>query len=452
MEIILAVVILTFAVSLFASLHSAANPGKNVILNVTLPREAQKDPGVQEITRRFKRANLLVFLGTLAVSPPLVLIPLPSVQILVLVGWAAGAIIVGSRVMTTYSRQLTALKSKNQWLVGNTHTITVDLEVSRTKRQMPVSRLWFLPSLAAAVMMLVTSLVWEGTSYIPGIASLPGILIYYYLYTLSARESARAYCDNTEINLACSRIFIRMWTLCWTVLAGVHTLGMAVFLIPPFPSTGLLTAAIGIEVLLTLAVIILTAGKIRRTQNRLLEGAEAPLYVDDDYYWQGGFYNNPNDSRTMVEKRFGYGYTINVATAKGKLAYYSLLIGLPLLLLGVFLPLLSFDTADFDLKVTENQVVIDAPFYGYQFPVNDIISVTTIDTLPSGAKTNGAATSKYSLGNFSLQGYGKSKMYVYKGHPPYIAIELPGLYVIFNAKTPEKTREYHELLLQVSGE
>jgi hypothetical protein len=71
-----------------------------------------------------------------------------------------------------------------------------------------------------------------------------------------------------------------------------------------------------------------------------------------------------------------------------------------------------------------------------------------VDTVPGGSRTNGAATSQYRLGNFSLKGYGRSKLYVYNGQPQYILLELPDLNIFFSARTPEKTQQYYELLLE----
>ena len=45
---------------------------------------------------------------------------------------------------------------------------------------------------------------------------------------------------------------------------------------------------------------------------------------DDDSFWILGFiYNNPNDPSLFVQKRFGVGWTINVASTKGKLFFAS---------------------------------------------------------------------------------------------------------------------------------
>lgn len=48
---------------------------------------------------------------------------------------------------------------------------------------------------------------------------------------------------------------------------------------------------------------------------------------DDENYWiLGCLYNNPNDPSFMVEKRFGIGWTINIATPLGKIFIVTLII------------------------------------------------------------------------------------------------------------------------------
>ena len=48
---------------------------------------------------------------------------------------------------------------------------------------------------------------------------------------------------------------------------------------------------------------------------------------EDESYWIfGSLYNNPNDPSFMVEKRFGLGWTINIATPLGKIFIISLII------------------------------------------------------------------------------------------------------------------------------
>jgi len=107
----------------------------------------------------------------------------------------------------------------------------------------------------------------------------------------------------------------------------------------------------------------------------------------------------------------------------------------------------NLDFTDFKLSINEKAVVIDAPFYGYSFNINDIVEMKEVNTIPEGTKTNGASTSKYSVGNFDLNGYGKSKLYIYINNPPFIAIKLTDTYVFINGKTPIETEKYYEKLL-----
>lgn len=196
----------------------------------------------------------------------------------------------------------------------------------------------------------------------------------------------------------------------------------------------------------SLLCIIYTYNRIRDAQNHLLQADKDAVYADDDEYWIRGYYYNPSDSRTTIEKRYGYGYTYNMATTKGKVIGW----GLPLLIIPLLLVLsvmfIRLDTASFSLSINGDTARISAPFYGYSFNVKDIEEVKMMDSVPKGTRTNGAATGKYSLGNFNLNEYGRSKLYVYNENPPFILIKLKDMYIFLNGKTRDKTDEYYRML------
>jgi uncharacterized membrane protein len=57
------------------------------------------------------------------------------------------------------------------------------------------------------------------------------------------------------------------------------------------------------------------------------------VFRDDDQYWYGGiFYNNPDDPAVFVPKRYGLGWTVNFGRPLGKLFLIGTLL-LPLVLL-----------------------------------------------------------------------------------------------------------------------
>jgi hypothetical protein len=183
-------------------------------------------------------------------------------------------------------------------------------------------------------------------------------------------------------------------------------------------------------------------------RDRLLSMAKEPVYVDDDEYWISGNYSNPNDKRTMVEKRIGVGFTVNLATRKGKINMILTAVFISSILLTIFIMLLRFDFAQFQMNITDTNVIIQAPLYGYEFNLSEIEEVTLEDTLPKGfMKTNGAATDSYYLGNFIIDSYGHAKAYIYRDYPPYLIIRLKDKSVLFNSKTAGETEQYYDQLV-----
>lgn len=171
---------------------------------------------------------------------------------------------------------------------------------------------------------------------------------------------------------------------------------------------------------------------------------------DDPRRWRGGVYNNPEDPRLFVRKRIGYGLTINIGHKKGKVLFYGGMALMAVMLLSMFFLFLALDRADYALEIRGGQVAVKAPLYGFSFPAEDIERVSLVERLPQRSRTNGAETPTYALGNYSLAGYGRGKLYVYKNKPPYIVIKLPGLHVFFNAKSQEETERYFQALQELA--
>jgi len=169
---------------------------------------------------------------------------------------------------------------------------------------------------------------------------------------------------------------------------------------------------------------------------------------DDDQYWKHGFYNNPNDPRVWVGKRHGIGYTYNIGSTKGKRLFYGTIIAVGIILLAVIFMFLLPLFNPFKLSIGTDTVAIQSPIYATSFPLSSVREVKLIDTLPGGTRTNGISTGQYNLGNFTLNGYGKSKMYLYNTDIPFLVIRLDNLTVFYNSKDSEQTQLIYLQLLQ----
>lgn len=171
---------------------------------------------------------------------------------------------------------------------------------------------------------------------------------------------------------------------------------------------------------------------------------------DDDESWKNGFtYHNPRDKRFMVPKRIGVGMTVNTGTPAGKIFMWGMCGAVAAIIGFVCFMIVRAELTSPALTLTpEQRVEIDYPMYSYDFDIADIQEISLVDQVPSGAKTNGEATNKYARGHFRLKGLGKTRLYIFKDHPPYIRIKLENGYVFYNDKDPAKTRQLYDSLQQ----
>jgi uncharacterized membrane protein len=93
-------------------------------------------------------------------------------------------------------------------------------------------------------------------------------------------------------------------------------------------------------VILIVAILVLPLPRSRKeTSSTAKRPAGRVVFRDDERYWYNGlWYNTPDDPALFVPKRFGLGWTLNFGHAQARL-FLITLAGM-LLLLGVVVPLL----------------------------------------------------------------------------------------------------------------
>lgn len=455
MDIVLISVGIILMISVYVSNNSATKIKGNVLLSVTLPLEALKNKEVLEIVSEYKKSNMkFIIVGSIAFVPAIFMTYM-SCTFLYLFLWVLVLIYGSNKISNKYNEKLMNIKRENDWLLPSKHLITIDTEVSRMKNKMIISKLWFIPSIIMSIVPIIIAFkkanIFGSSIIVIACTSILSTIIFIIIYRSYCVQRTEVFSEDTKVNLACNTIYKRTWTSGCVIAATIQSISMVLVF-------SLLMLEINNEVLFIVSVMIpaSTVGigiyyinnKVRTEQNRLISTSEKPIYTDNDEYWKNDVYNNPSDRRVMIEKRVGYGLTYNVATRKGKIMTYGSYVFSILVPLGIIVMLFIFDFTKFKLSIDNNLVNISAPIYGTTFEVEDIEEISKIDSFPKLFRTNGAGTDRYSLGNFSVDGYGKSKLYVYNQNPPYIAIKLKGEYVFINGTTEEETNEYYEVLIK----
>jgi uncharacterized membrane protein len=454
---ILGFVVAIILVSIYFA--SQASPQPNIRIGISLPGDVLKNREIEDIVKQYRKALLiLVLIAAVASLPLFFLLSYVSIAILFLFTWMGVVFYAANRVFTKYHQKLLVLKQNNRWFGKNARIVTIDTEVSRLKDTMPISGSWFiLPALLSLLPFLFAFLNKNADVMLLSIGSISVVTtaISIWLYKIVGSERTISISRDTAVNMAYNTSRKSTLSRGWLFFALLESLVIAVISFITWQYGMAVQLTVIILMVLSLFGVLIVFGayqKVQAKQQRLKDTENNNTYIDDDSGWENGlmFYNNPYDERTMVEKRSGYGYTINMASSKGKAFMYGMFGFLALILVGTTGISLWADFGDVKMTMmSDNNVIeIQAPMYGYQFDAKDIISIDMVEDIPGGIRTNGISTNRYSLGNFDINGYGKSKLYIVRG-APYIVIELDDLYVFINGDTEAQTQEYYNQLIEL---
>ncbi|OXM14790.1 DUF5808 domain-containing protein [Paenibacillus herberti] len=434
-----------------------------MLFAVKLPPDAMGHPEIKSVQDRFRKETRQVSLWTAAALLPYVLLfPWMGFQVVYFMAWMAGFTIVMVRPFQEAFRRTLELKRREDWFVGpRKRVMQVDLRAARRKNERSLSPWLFLIPLSLGAGLILVA----GLELIPGsrdsallpLASMGLILtlVMLGLALMFRRMKAEVYSADSEVNLLLNQARRRSLSWMWLLLAILEN-GHVLLLLLAFSGSneGLQTvwfySSLAFALVPTL-LIYRTFRSIRKLEEDVLTSDGGAVYSDDDEYWANGFtYHNPQDSRIMVPKRFGIGATFNTATPVGKSLYWGALGLAGAVMLSVCALMLISEFVSPSMEIAEQRRVhISYPMYSMSFNVVDVQELTLVDGIPSGSKRSGEATDKVLRGSFSLDGLGKSNLYVYKNNPPYIRVKLKERFVFFNERDRVSTEELFRQLQSV---
>lgn len=431
---------------------SATKPNNNVVIGVTLPYMQLKNEKVLEIINRFKKENKYLMLSSALLSIPMIFIKkYDSFIIIYFLIWTFSLIGLSDLLIKKYIRIMMELKRSNDWYVGEKNVIRIDTKVTNLKESMPVSVLWFIPSILISIISVVRAFlkresIGDITVYI-ALIGLLAILIFIFLYNKYSNMRNNVYSNNSVVNILCNSIYKKKWSLCWIGVSTCNSITFALIIegIIRGTSLGIVLCIIGIWItVFSVIMIIYTEADIKESINKVVYASEERLFTDTDEYWEKGYYCNPHDNRIMVEKRIGTGMCFNLGNKKGRILNYVGNIFVVILVVGICIYLLRFDISGFKMNINDNVIKIEAPSYEIEFNIDDVEGVELINEMPKATiKTNGIGGSHYSIGYFKLEGYGNTPIYIYRNSSPYLKIKLKDTYVFINGEKPDITKEYY---------
>lgn len=421
------------------------------ILGVTLSAQHAESVEVRDIVSGYRLKCYLVLVLSIGLSLLLLLKPIGIYTEFLLLILVMANLFLNWLVLHRCQRKLQALKNEKDWIYQRTRIVTVDINVAKEKGKAGISAVWswlflflsFIPTVYLILSPETRELYPFGFSLIGPFIQLNMTFLYYHM----RNSHTPALSENTEINKACARTQERIRTTC----ATLNALSMLIFwflfnYIILYTRSALLIVIPAIVLVIAILIIAYWQQKKIRSAENYFYGAELKEeshISEQENLYKWGCYYNPNDSRILVPKRVeGMGWTINIGHPVGKIMGYGILVLVLVILTTVFYGGLK----DYVIAENGSQITIDAPMYDLSIEKDRIVSVSAIENLPRGSRTNGYGGSSKSFGHFTFDGYGRCMIYVYHQGGDYIVLELDGDdpgYVIVNAKTPEDTESLH---------
>lgn len=456
----------------FITLSSANKPKKNMFMAVTLPYDVLESDFIKEVQKEYKsmcnKVYLLMLLTAIPCVFPFWIFKNTTVYIFYLMLWCMGFAYYGIIPFKLMNRKIKAEKAKNGWFVGEKKVVYCDTKTTLLKNSMPISNKYFLIPILIGIIPLILSIKnfsSENIAFlIVAILNLGLVILLFYIAKVFNKNKLKTYSTDSEINFILNKTEKQMFSIYFLINAIVESLIVLVFYLALFEYIDLkFLNVIVVSTLLLSSIVALGFIYIKKKINDLDEelsskNKDSEIIVDDDDYWIDGiYYYNPNDSSKMVSSRFGYSMTYNLATKHGYFMGKKLdkivLIGTLILILVLMGPSEISNSSISFSKDSPNISISSFP-YSYELDYKDIESIKlTNEPISFKIRTNGMATDTKCIGNFKSDKYGKCRVYLYfknkDDNPPYIVVKLKNSkfdYLIYNTKDSQSTKEVYTTL------
>ena len=252
--------------------------------------------------------------------------------------------------------------------------------------------------------------------------------------------------DNKEKNLYINKIkIIKLQNKIFTLVNVYSVLFLVLIYLQKMDKYSFLPFVASI-ILITFFIfyIISTVNKI---DMEISSNIEDDKFVEDqDEYYDIFGYKNPDDPRLLVSDPMNTGNTIiNRGNKKGKIlfAFSNMLLALVI----IFGLALIFEK-DWKVEISDT-VKISTILYKDNIKQSDIENLELLDKFPNkrAVRMNGGATKEKAYGNFSMEGEGNIRLYVFKKTDKVIKISRKNQKTVYiNMRTNEETEELYEKL------
>lgn len=332
---------------------------ETIVFGVTVPDQKIKHPILAQLKKQYVQfvgGTGIVFLIIMIISYNQ-LAPSESIQSIVLLSCLFSMLTVSMAVYWINHQKVSTLKKQEQWGVNIKQVRAVDLTARSRDEMLPWS--FFAVPLGISVFLIVYTILhydqmpndiavhwgpsgeadaWRNKTYFTAI-SLPLVMLMMQCMMWGITDSIKRSAIKLAVNRKEESLEDQLKTrkyMSWKILLMSYALTALLTILQlsniyPSMTVGykLLPVFILFLVVLLGSLLIYVVKKHKHKVRYEANIDSQVMDVDEDRYWKGGLiYMNRQDPSVFVEKRFGVGWTMNLANPRGYIV-----IGLPFLLL-----------------------------------------------------------------------------------------------------------------------
>lgn len=331
---------------------------ETIVFGVTVPDQNIKHPALANVKKRYAQivgGTGVVFLIVMIISYNL--LTSESIQGMFLLGCLWSMLTVSMRLYWVYHQKISALKRQEQWGVNLKQVRAVDLTARSRDEMLPWS-FFAVPLVISGFLIIYTILhydqmpaniavhwgpsgeadAWKSKTYLTAI-SLPLVMLMMQFMMWGITDSIKRSAIKIAVNRKEESLEDQLKTrkfMSWQILLVSYAITVLLTVLQLsniYPSMTVGYKLLPLFVLFLAVVVgslLIYVVKKRKYRVRYEKNIDSQVMdVDEDRYWKGGLiYMNRQDPSVFVEKRFGVGWTMNLANPRGYIV-----IGLPFLLL-----------------------------------------------------------------------------------------------------------------------
>ncbi|MCK6130326.1 hypothetical protein [Parvimonas micra] len=431
-----------FAISYFSQKKGFSyNNGK--ILLTTIPINEVDSKEVQEISKKglksFKLLHLVFFIISF-----LPLLTKTDIEILFFIGIIFAYLISLGFLSNKYIKQMRKLKKEKNFASFTRKYVDFTVSKEIDKQKLPIF-LWLIPLVVFIGVFSIFG-TFADMELILFICLLTTLIAMIFMGLFWRRSKISVISDNKEKNLYINKIkIIKLQNIIFTLVNVYSVLFLVLIYLQKMDKYSFLPFVASI-ILITFFIfyIISTVNKI---DMEISSNVEDDKFVEDqDEYYDIFGYKNPNDPRLLLSDPMNSGNTvINRGNKKGKIlfAFSNILVAFVIIIALA----LSFEK-DWKVEISDT-IKISTMLYKENIKSGDIDNIELLDKFPNkrAVRMNGGATKEKAYGNFSMEGEGNIRLYVFKKTDKVIKISRKNQKTVYiNMRTNEETEELYEKL------